>query len=89
MAVQDDVTTARDAVRALERAAAALTAHYRDNVDARRLQSDISRVAEDLTLLAGQEPAPGPEPQLQVIDDSAYPQDFWMDAEDEGLGGGH
>jgi hypothetical protein len=35
MAVQDDVTTARDAVRALERAAAAMAGHYGDSVDAR------------------------------------------------------
>ena len=46
----------------------------------------VDRVAEDLDLLVGSVPvAPL---KLQVIDDSAYPQDFWMDAEDEGLGGG-
>ena len=88
MAVQDDVATAREAVRALERAAAAVAGYYPQSVDARRLQSDVARVAEDLALLVGQEPAPQAPPRLEVIDDTVYPQDFWMDAEDEGLGGG-
>jgi hypothetical protein len=88
MAVQDDVTAARDAVRALERATAAVAAHYAGSVDARRLQSDVARVAEDLHLLVGDE-QPTPPRTLEVIDDTVYPQDFWMDAEDEGLGGGH
>ncbi|MGB8649382.1 MAG: hypothetical protein WCD35_01840 [Mycobacteriales bacterium] len=87
MALQDDVTAARDAVRALERASAAVASHYGGSVDARRLQSDVARVAEDLHLLCGAEPPP--PPTLEVIDDTVYPQDFWMDAEDEGLGGGH
>jgi hypothetical protein len=49
----------------------------------------VERVGQDLDLLCGSTPAPAPvAPQpLQVIDDTAYPQDFWMDAEDEGLGG--
>jgi hypothetical protein len=88
MAVQDDVTAAREAVRALERAAAAVAGHYPNSVDARRLQSDVARVAEDLHLLVGQEPPERPR-ELEVIDDRVYPQDFWMDADDEGLGGGH
>jgi hypothetical protein len=88
MGVQDDVAAAREAVRALERAAAAVAGHYPQSVDARRLQSDVARVAEDLHLLAGQ-PAATPAPaRLEVIDDAVYPQDFWVDAEDEGLGGG-
>jgi hypothetical protein len=89
MTVQEDVASAREAVRALERAVAAVSGHYPSSVDARRLQSDVARVAEDLHLLVGQEPRPGPPPQLEVIDDTVYPQDFWMDAEDEGLGGRH
>ncbi len=88
MAVQDDVTAAREAVRALERAVAAVAGHYPQSVDARRLQSDVARVAEDLHLLVGQPPAHQPPPQLEVIDDRAYPQDFWVDADDEGMGGG-
>jgi len=88
MAVQDDVATAREAVRSLEQAVAAVTGHYPDSVDARRLRSDVARVAEDLHLLVGQEPPEKPR-ELEVIEDTVYPQDFWMDADDEGLGGGH
>jgi hypothetical protein len=89
VALQDDVARAREAVRALERAVAAVAGYYPQGVDARRLQSDVARVAEDLHLLVGQDPPAAPAPvRLEVIDDSVYPQDFWMDAEDEGLGGG-
>ena len=89
MAVQDDVAAAREAVRALERAVAAVAGYYPQSVDARRLQSDVARVAEDLHLLVGQPPPPPPTPpRLEVIDDTVYPQDFWVDAQDEGLGGG-
>ncbi len=89
MTVQEDVAAAREAVRALERAIATVSGHYPGSVDARRLQSDVARVAEDLHLLVGQDAAPVPPPRLEEIDDTVYPQDFWMDAEDEGLGGGH
>ena len=47
----------REAVRALERAVAGVAAHYPHSVDARRLQSDVARVAEDLHLLVGQDAA--------------------------------
>lgn len=86
MTVHDDVKRAREAARALEQAVTTLTSHYADNVDARRLRTDVERVVIDLDLLCGQEPPPV-APVLQVIDDTVYPQDFWMDAEDEGLGG--
>jgi hypothetical protein len=86
MAVQDDVAAAREAIRALKRATVALVGHHGDTVDTRRLVVGVDRVAEDLDLLVGK--APVTPPKLQVIDDTAYPQDFWMDAEDEGLGGG-
>jgi hypothetical protein len=86
MAVLDDAAAAREAIRALKRATVALVRQHGDTVDTRRLVVGVDRVAEDLDLLVGSVPvAP---PKLQVIDDSAYPQDFWMDAEDEGLGGG-
>jgi hypothetical protein len=87
MAVQDDVAALREALRALESAAGAVAAHHGHSVDARRLTGDVERVRQDLELLCGQEVVPQP-PALQVISDDAYPQDFWMDAEDEGLGGG-
>jgi len=92
MGQPEDVNAARNALRALERAAAALAAHYGDSVDARRLRTDVERVAQDLNLLCGSDAETGngaaAAPRLQVIEDTAYPQDFWMDAEDEGLGGG-
>jgi hypothetical protein len=88
MAQPEDVIAARNALRALERAAAAVAAHYGESVDARRLRVDVERVAQDLDLLCGRENVPTAAPRLQVIEDTAYPQDFWMDAEDEGLGGG-
>lgn len=83
----EDVAALRDAVRSLERTAGVAASQYGDSVDARRLMVDVERVRQDLDLLCGQERTAAP-PRLQVIDDQAYPQDFWMDAEDEGLGGG-
>ena len=93
MTVKDDVKAARQAVRTLEQAVRTLAGRYGDTLDARRLTVDVERVQQDLDLLAG---APAPEsaepgPVMQVmetIDDTAYPQEFWIDAEDEGLGGG-
>ncbi len=102
MTVQEDVTALRDAVAALERAAASTARAYAGSVDARRLLVDVERVRQDVDLLCGETDA-GPAgavssvpsgqaapdaPRLVVMDDTAYPQDFWMDAEDEGLGGG-
>ncbi len=89
MTVQDEVRAVRDAVRTLEHAVHALAGRCGDTLDARRLTVDVERVRQDLDLLAGP-PTPDiavPPPALQVIDDTAYPQEFWMDAEDEGLGG--
>lgn len=88
MSVQEDVATAREAVRALERAVQAVARHYGDSVDARRLQLDADRLAEDLDLLCGRStPAPSaPVRPLEVIEDRDYDHSFWMDAEDEGLG---
>jgi hypothetical protein len=87
MSAQDDVAVVRDAVRALERAVQAVTRHYGDSVDTRRLQVDAGRLAEDLDLLCGrQESASAPVRPLEVIEDRDYDHSFWMDAEDEGLG---
>ena len=88
VAVHEDVAALRAAVRSLERAAAAVAGHFGDTVDARRLVAGVDRLREDLDLLCGPERPVAAPPRLQVIDDTAYPQDFWMDAEDEGLGGG-
>jgi hypothetical protein len=89
--VVDDVKAAREAVKALTEAVAGLTRHYPDTVDVRRLQADVARLDDDLDLLCGtalpQEEAPPPvRPARQVIPDHTYAHDFWMDAEDEGLG---
>jgi hypothetical protein len=87
MPMQDEVVAARDAVRSLKQAVDVLARRYPDTVDLRRLRSDVARLDEDLDLLCGravQEPAS--RPPLEVIPDKEYAQDFWMDAEDEGLG---
>lgn len=89
MSVQEDVAAARDAVRALERAVQAVTRHYGDSVDVRRLRTDAERLADDLDLLCGKAAAaapPAPVRPLEVIEDRDYDHSFWMDAEDEGLG---
>jgi len=89
MAVQDDTQAARRELAALERTVAVLARHYGDTVDVRRLRADVDRVAEDVDLLCGRHAPAAPDqgPERQVIDDSAYAHDFWMDAADEGLGG--
>ncbi len=89
MAKSDDSTAARDAARTLEEAVSALIRHYPDSVDARRLEAGCRRVHEDLDLLCGvEQPAPAatPAPPREIIPDTPYAHDFWMDAEDEGLG---
>ncbi len=89
MSVQEDVAVARDAVRALERAVQAVTRHYGDSVDVRRLRHDAERLSEDLDLLCGTQTSaapPAPVGPLEVIEDKDYEHSFWMDAEDEGLG---
>jgi len=93
VSLDEDVAEVRRAVAALEQAAVSLSRHHSDTVDLRRLQVDVGRLAGDVDLLCGAAPmsavAPPPAPAphvLEVIDDTAYAHDFWMDAEDEGLG---
>ena len=91
MGKQEDIAAARGLVRTLDKAITALTRHYPDGVDVRRLRDDAGRLDADLDLLCGATaPAsptpPAPPPVREVIADSAYARDFWMDAEDEGLG---
>jgi hypothetical protein len=88
MTGESDVSSARAAVRELQRAVEGLRRHYRDALDVQRLSLDVSRVAEDLDLLAGPEPAVGGggAVPLEVIDDRDYPAEFWADAGDEGVG---
>ncbi|MDP9433949.1 MAG: hypothetical protein M3P93_01600 [Actinomycetota bacterium] len=86
MALQQDVAAARQAVKNLESACAAIYAHFGSGIDVRRLRADVRRLNEDLDLLCGAQRV-DPEPvQRQVIEDRDYAADFWRDAEDEGLG---
>lgn len=86
--LDDDVAAARRAVANLERLAQALAEG--DTVDGRRLQADVGRLSADLDLLCGAAPVepvpPPPAAPREVIPDSSYTHDFWMDAEEEGLG---
>lgn len=91
MGKQEDIAAVRDLVRTLDKAIGALSQHYPDSVDAQRLRADSGRLDLDLDLLCGAAPAPAPAPPVappmrEVISDSSYVHDFWMDAEDEGLG---
>jgi hypothetical protein len=89
MPVKDDAAAARRAAQALKQAVDTLTRHYPDTVDVRRLKSDVGRLSEDLDLLCGTalpRGADAPRPVLETIPDLEYGHDFWMDAEDEGLG---
>lgn len=91
---QDDTTLsgARRAVSELEQLAAVLVGRAGDSVDGRRLQADVGRLRVDLDLLCGAAPLPEPRPEpptvpaREVIPDTSYTHDFWLDAEDEGLG---
>ncbi len=85
MSLDEDVAEVRRAVAALEQAAVLLSRHHSDTVDLRRLQVDVGRLAGDVDLLCGAATTSAPR-VLEVIDDKAYAHDFWMDAEDEGLG---
>ena len=90
MPVKDDAAAARRAAQALRQAVDALTRHYPDTIDVRRLRSYVGRLDDYLDLLCGsalpRESAQAPRPALEIIPDLEYGHDFWMDAEDEGLG---
>ncbi len=88
MSLEQDVAAARRAVEALEQACAPVTRHFGDTVDVRRLQADVGRLRDDLTLLCGAEQAEKAAQArvLEIIEDKPYAADFWRDAEDEGLG---
>ena len=93
MIKDEDVAAVRRAVAQLERLTESLLVGAGGTVDARRLQADVGRLRDDLDLLCGPTgpPAPVPPPAAPVretIPDTSYTHDFWMDAEDEGLGQG-
>ncbi|MGY1607731.1 MULTISPECIES: hypothetical protein [unclassified Geodermatophilus] len=77
MSLEQDVTAARGAVDALERACALVTRHFGDTLDSRRLRVDVARLRDDLDLLCGARPRGTYEPFAIV----------YGDGDDEGLGG--
>ena len=88
----EDVAAARRVVAQLEQLTETLLRSAGSTVDVRRLQADVGRLRPDLDLLCGP-PAPVPvaalpSPARETIPDTSYTHDFWMDAEDEGLGQG-
>ncbi len=86
MSVADqDVAAVRAAARELEAAVGRLGRHFGDGVDLLRLRTDAARIATDVDLLAGPEPAAG-APTLEVIPDGDYPAGFFRDCQDEGVG---
>ena len=78
MSVEQDLRAARAAVDDLERACSAVTRHFPDTVDARRLRVDIARLREDLTLLCGRPPRPVHDPYAAAFYDDGF--DSAMDA---------
>jgi hypothetical protein len=72
----------------LDRAVAALRDEYGMTLGARRLTSDVRRLADDLEELG--DPAPGHhasrQAELEEIPDAPYDPSMWADAEDEGFG---
>jgi hypothetical protein len=75
MSLEQDVATARGAIDALERACAAVTGHFPDTVDARRLRVDIARLREDLTLLCGARPHPVHDPYRAKFSGASFYDD--------------
>ena len=74
MSVEQDLTTARAAVDALELACSAVTRHFPDTVDSRRLRVDVARLREDLTLLCGSPPRPVHDPYAASFYDDGFDQ---------------
>lgn len=94
MTAQSDLDGVRHAVHDLRHAVRTLRASWGDTLGMRRLESDVERLAADLDELgppARGLAAPRTETEpLEVIPDKDYGREFWLDAEDEGLGGlGH
>ena len=91
MAKQEDIAAVRAAVGALDKAVSTLTRHYPESLDVERLRADTGRLSGDLDLLCGEQPVvpAAPVRPREIIADTSYAHDFWMDAEDEGLGRGY
>ncbi|MCW2683306.1 MAG: hypothetical protein JWP33_1219 [Blastococcus sp.] len=74
VSVEQDLTAARAAIDALGQACSALTRHFPDTVDSRRLRVDVARLREDLTLLCGTPPRPVHDPYAASFYDDGYDQ---------------
>ena len=76
--MEQDLTAARAAIDALERACSSVTRHFPDTVDSRRLRVDVARLREDLTLLCGSPSRPVHGPYRASFYDDGFDQ--FMDA---------
>ena len=74
VSVEQDLTAARAAIDALGEACSALTRHFPDTVDSRRLRVDVARLREDLTLLCGTPPRPVHDPYAASFYGDGYDQ---------------
>ena len=74
MSVEQDLSSARAAIDALEGACSSLTRHFPDTVDTRRLRVDVARLREDLTLLCGSPPRPVHDPYAASFYGDGYDQ---------------
>lgn len=88
MVGQDSRAEVEAAIARLDRAVAVLRDEFGNTLGARRLASDVRRIADDLEELG--EPAPGHhaarQAELEEISDVPYDPSMWADAEDEGFG---
>ena len=85
MTISDELDRTRAALAALEKSLAGLRNRLGPQLDVLRLLDDLSRCTADLERLEQQVRAPRRH-ELVVIPDDDYDQDFWADAEQEGLG---
>jgi hypothetical protein len=87
--IQTDMATAGRALDDLARIARTLPQHFGATLDVRRVVDDVHRLRTSLSLLSE---AVVPQrttstPQLEVIPDHEYDPSFWIDADQEGVGG--
>jgi hypothetical protein len=85
MTISEELDRTRAALLALEKSLMALRNRLGPHLDVLRLLDDLSRCTADLERLEQQVRAPRRH-ELVVIPDDDYDQDFWAEAETEGLG---
>ena len=87
MSAAEGIGHARSLVADMRRTVQGLAAQYGETVDIHRLKDDVARLAADLNLLASAAPrTPGGPAEVVYIPDDDYADDFWAEADDEGLG---